>query len=160
MTRAETIAAIKKAATAEGIDPEVYLAICTVESSLNPFALRYEPAYRYTTRCADWASNFHITPTTEEALQRFSYGASQIMGGVLREYGYGKHLALWIADLEAPIIYGAKHLKKFMIRYPTLEEAVASYNAGSPRRTPGMMFENQVYVDKVFRELRALQKLS
>jgi soluble lytic murein transglycosylase-like protein len=157
MTRQETIEAIKEAAKAEGIDPELYLAICTVESSLNPVAVRFEPHYKWTVHPADWATRFHVSAATEEALQKFSYGASQIMGAVMREYGYGKHLALWIADLKAPIQMGAKHLKKFLIRHGQEDEAVASYNAGSPRRTAGGMFVNQGYVDKVYTELRRLR---
>lgn len=159
MDRAQTIEAIKQAALAEGIDPELYLAICTIESSLNPYALKFEWHYKWTTHPRDWGSRFYIDGETERAFQSFSYGASQVMGSVMRDMGYDKHLMFWHMDPEAPIKYGAKHLKRFLIRSGSEEAAVASYNAGSPRKTLGGMFENQAYVDKVFKELRRLRAL-
>lgn len=160
MTRDETIAAIKKAANDEGIDPELYLAICTTESKLDPFAIRFEPFFKWTLHPGDWATRFYISKDTEEALQKFSYGASQVMGAVLREHGHEDNLALIMRTPEIPIRIGAKHLKRFLVRCSTEEAAVASYNAGSARILPSGMFENQGYVDKVFRELRRLRKIS
>ena len=156
MTRDEVIQAIKRAAGEEGIDENLYLAICTIESGLEATVVRYEPGYKYTHKVNEWGLQFKISGVTEEALQKFSYGASQIMGAVMREYGYRETLATWAQDLEAPIRYGAKHLKRYLMKYDTMEKAVASYNAGSPRVTPGGMFVNQRYVDKVMGEYRKL----
>lgn len=164
MTRDEIKALIKKVALSEGIDEALLLAICTVESSLNPLAVKFEPAYKWVESPREWASQIRVkipgySVETEEALQRFSYGLGQIMGGVMRQYGYQGLLQNCMDNPETPLIYAAKHLKNFLRRYSVEVEAIAAYNAGSPRKTPGGLFINQTYVDKVDKELRKLRAL-
>jgi soluble lytic murein transglycosylase-like protein len=159
MTRDEIFSLIKEVALAEQIDEALLRAICTVESSLNPYAVRYEPAYKYTVSPRDWASKMHLSAETEECLQKFSYGLAQIMGGVMREYGFSGNLQTCLLNPKVPLTYSAKHLKNYLRRYGSEVEAIAAYNAGSPRKTPGGLFVNQTYVDKVDRELRKLRTL-
>jgi soluble lytic murein transglycosylase-like protein len=159
MTSVEILSIIKEVAQAEGLDEKLLLAICTVESSLDPYAVRYEPAYKYTFSPRDWASKMHLSTETEECLQKFSYGLAQIMGGVMREYGFSGNLQTCLLNPKIPLTYSAKHLKNYLRRHGSEVEAIASYNAGSPRKTPGGLFVNQQYVDKVDRELRKLRTL-
>jgi len=159
MTTAEVLALIQSVAQAEGLDERLLLAICTIESSLNPYAVRYEPAYKYTVSPRDWASKMRLSVETEECLQKFSYGLAQIMGGVMREYGFSGNLQTCLLNPKVSLTYSAKHLKNYLRRHGSEVEAIAAYNAGSPRKTSGGMFVNQSYVDKVDRELRKLRAL-
>lgn len=151
---------IHAAALAEGIDAKLLEAICTVESSLDPTAIRFEPHYRWTVSPREWASQMRLSVETETMLQSSSYGLGQIMGAVMREYGFKGKLQTCLADPSLPLMYSAKHLKKFLQKYGAEAEAISAYNAGSPRRTPGGMFENQVYIDKVYSVLRKLRALA
>ena len=159
MTSVEILALIDGVAQAEGLDSNLLRAICTVESSLDPYAVRYEPAYKYTVSPRDWASKVRLSVETEECLQKFSYGLAQIMGGVMREAGFSGYLQTCLLNPKVPLAYSAKHLKNYLRRYGSEVEAVAAYNAGSPRKTSGGMFVNQSYVDKVDKELRKLRTL-
>lgn len=145
-----------------GIDPELVQAIATVESSWSPLAIKFEPVYRYLFFPREWASNHHIDLNTETALQSFSYGLLQIMGANCREYGFkGPLQKLFLPEsIELVLNYGCIHLKKLMVRCQTESDVISSYNQGSPRKTPGGLYENQKYVDKVYKELLVLRKLS
>lgn len=150
---------IADVANKEGIDPDLLLAICTVESSLDPYAVRYEPAYKWVVSPREWASQMRLSVATEETLQKTSYGLAQIMGGVMREYGFSGKLQTCLLNPAIPLSYSAKHLKNYFRRYGTEVEVIAAYNAGSPRKTKGGLFENQTYVDKVSSELRKLRAI-
>lgn len=160
MTKAEVIAEIQKAAKVEGIDPELFQAICQTESSLEPYAIRFEPGYKWTLDVKRFASMSHISEDTERVLQSMSYGLCQIMGAVLREYGFSGRLQTAMVNPALPLAYGAKHLKKFLVRYKTMEEAIAAYNAGSPRYDAAGKFKNQKYVDTVLDHLQKLRALA
>lgn len=157
---AQIISDIRAAATAEGIDPELFQAICTIESSLIPSAVRFEYKYRWHFKPEEWAKRYHFSVDTERAFQSFSYSLPQIMGAVMREYGYTGNFQELLkpdCDHKIPLQYAAKHLKRFLIRHKTMDEAVASYNAGSPRYLPNGKFENQGYVDKVNKVLNQIR---
>jgi len=159
MTATEAAALIHTVAAENGIDPVLFEAICRVESSLNQFAMRYEPKWNYLYFQREHAGQLGITEETETQLQKFSYGLCQIMGSVAREHGYRGPLVALIADPALCLKFGAIHLKKFLWKYQTEAEAIAAYNAGSARKTPGGMFVNQQYVDKVDKVLRQLRPL-
>lgn len=150
---------IEKVAKEQGIDPKLLLAICTVESSLNPFAIRYEPAWSYYYFVNEHASRLGITQTTERVLQACSYGLAQIMGSVARSYGYSENLTKMFSGPEIPLRYSAMHLKNFITKYGSEVDAISAYNQGSPRKTPGGLYQNQRYVDKVSQELTKLRAL-
>jgi soluble lytic murein transglycosylase-like protein len=159
MTTLEIKQVIKEIAGKEGVDPDLLLAICMVESSLDPYAVRYEPAYKWLVSPREWASQMRLSVATEETLQKTSYGLAQIMGAVMRELGFSGKLQTCLLNPAIPLSYSAKHLKNYLRRYGSEVEAIASYNAGSPRKTKGGMWENQSYVDKVSTELRKLRAL-
>lgn len=150
------IAAIHNAAKAQGIDPLLFEAICRIESSLDPYAVRFEKDYLYLFEVRENAARYRLSIETEGALQKFSYGLAQIMGAVCREYGYKSSLVHLATDWQSSLKYSAKHLAKFLKKYPLTSDAIASYNAGSPRRKNGF-YVNQSYVDKV---LAAYEKLN
>jgi hypothetical protein len=100
------------------------------------------------------------SPQAEWEFQRTSWGLFQIMGAVARELGFrGSSFdvntpSAYIYGLNGMngVIYGLLHFKNYMNKYEKtkgIEAAIASYNAGSPRRRADGRYVNQAYVDKV-----------
>lgn len=150
---------VKVAADKNGISWEVLASICSVESNGDSKTMRYEPNYKWTYNVNQFANSLGITPATEEMLQKHSMGLCQIMGGLARsELGLKGHLTE-LLDKRVNLDLAAKHLSKLMKKYSE-EEAIAAYNAGSPRRTQsGGHFVNQGYVNKVYSRLNDLRKI-
>lgn len=142
-----------------GVDSDLVRAIITVESSWNPWAIRFEPAWRYFVNPRDWADKLLITFETEQTLQACSWGPMQVMGAIARELGFQQELNR-LSDPELGITYGVLKLKSLAQKYRDESDVIAAYNAGSPRKTSGGMYENQKYVDKVHQSLIKLRKIS
>jgi soluble lytic murein transglycosylase-like protein len=149
-------ALIKSVAVEVGVDPHLFLALCIVESALNPFAMRYEPAWRHLWHSREMAEVLLITHETEVVLQSSSFGFCQIMGAVVREQGFRGMLTRLFDDPELCLKFGAIHLRKYMQKYPSTPDAVAAYNFGHVEKTPGGMYANQKYVDRVYSKYREL----
>ena len=132
---------------------ELVYAICVVESSLDPYAIRYEPNYKYLT-----ADQVHLAPT-ERIGQMCSWGIMQVMGAVAREHGFTYKYFSKLCDPTEGLTYGCLHLAKYKAKYQQWPDAIAAYNAGSPRRAlgPDGPYMNQFYVDKVIREWQKLE---
>lgn len=148
----------EQAAVAHALDPNLVKAIITVESSWNPKVSRFEPNWTYFHFPREWASRLGITETTEKTLQALSIGLTQVMGTVAREQGFTGNLS----DLFLPEVnleYGCRKIKSLMRKYADEASVISSYNQGSPRKTEGGHFRNQIYVDKVSAELRKLRAL-
>ena len=150
---------VEVAAKVAEIDPLLLGSVVMTESRGNPWAMRYEPAFKWEMKPAQFALQLGITVNTETELQKFSYGLCQLMGALCREMGFTGMLPQ-LLDPVINLSYGAKHLKKLLVQYGEEPAVAAAYNAGSPRKTPGGMYVNQVYVDKVMGNLRELRKLS
>lgn len=159
MTEIEMRALCHEVAEKFQIDGYLFEAICSVESGFSNSAIRYEAGYKWTWYPRELASRQGITEITEETLQKISYGICQVMGAVAREFGFTAPLTS-LMDPELCLIYGAKLLRRYYVKYGELNESdiIASYNAGSPIKTPGGMYQNQAYVNKVTTVLRALRK--
>ena len=87
--------------------------IAVIESANNPYALRYEPGWKWSTEeNIKLAARAHkCNFTTAETLLAMSYGRYQIMGGVLYELGYRGRLAPDFLNNETvQDIYFAKYL--------------------------------------------------
>jgi len=85
MTREELIALAKQTAAAHHLDPALVCAVCEQESSWNPWALRYEPAF-FAKYVAPLLTNGKVS-ATEAYARAFSWGLMQVMGQVAREHG-------------------------------------------------------------------------
>jgi soluble lytic murein transglycosylase-like protein len=153
---------IRKKASEHGLDPNLVAAFIMQESSGNPWKFRYEPlvasSQRYMVQARDFASNLNISPETEVVLQSSSYGLLQIMGFVCRELGF-KGMLTELLQAELNLEYGCQKIKSCLQRWHTEADAVSAYNQGSPRKMPSGMFENQKYVDQLYRYLNELRKL-
>lgn len=158
MSVQDIIKLIDEAAQEAGIDPNLVQAISSTESHHNPWAVRYEPFYKYLYFAREHADRLGVSVDTEITMQKCSWGLMQIMGGVARELGYGGPMPQ-LCDPSLSLKYGIMHLKSKLVKYGIESDAVSAYNQGSPRKTPGMMYQNQGYVDKVYSVLNNLRKL-
>jgi soluble lytic murein transglycosylase-like protein len=136
-----------------GLDPKVVEAICQVESSGNWYACRYEPKWSYFYDTAGWAKLLRQTEATEKMQQATSWGPMQVMGSVAREHGFRGYLTE-LAVTNIGLRYGCLHLRKFLNRYPRLDDAISAYNQGNPRKDGDGLYVNQGYVDKVFAAMK------
>jgi len=152
---------IINAAEAFRLDVNLIRAIVAIESSYNPKATRFEKDWKYFFHPREFADKLGIPLEEEEKNQATSFGLMQVMVAVTRELGFNSRLEGLLVP-QVSLYYGCKKLKRLFCSKMcdgAEEKVVAAYNAGSPRITSGGMFENQVYVDKVFRVLRELRKL-
>lgn len=141
------------------LDPFLVASIITVESAGNPYAIRYEPHYKWVLQpVTAYAEKAGVSYETELISQKTSWGIMQVMGAVCRENGYLGPLPK-LTDPEEGMTQGCTVLKKLFERYDTTQDVVSAYNAGSVRRTEGGFYGNQRYVDKVYRYLRELEKI-
>ena len=134
------------------IDPDLIEAIVMTESSGDPSATRYEPAfYKKYIVPLDLPEEFGKKRAT-------SYGLMQIMYQSAIEDGY-KDEAEKLLIPDVGLNWGTKHLKKKIARYgkQDINRAIAAYNAGSPRVKDGR-FVNQEYVDLVNRFLKQIKE--
>ena len=155
-------ARVRALAPTHGLDPDIVLAICEVESGFEPYATRYEPMYTYLQLAALHAERVGITKITEEVHQKTSWGLMQLMGGVARELGFRRHMPE-LCDVDLNIELGCKKLVSCYHRWHPesgkrgtdlilgewSDPAIAAYNAGSPRRDAGGQLKNWGYVQKV-----------
>lgn len=73
---------VKAQAVSAGVDPALACAIVEQESSWNPWAIRFEPAFK-----VRYVDPKGLDPT-EATARSFSWGLFQLMGEVAREHGY------------------------------------------------------------------------
>ena len=144
MDNTELTTLIKSSASRRSLPWELVYAICQVESSLNPSAIRHEPRYRWLV-----GDNETMSPA-ERQDQMTSWGLMQVMGAVARELGHTGPLSD-LLDPPTGLFYGCLHLRRFRAKYDIWPDVIAAYNAGSPRRVAGQIgpYVNQSYVDKV-----------
>jgi soluble lytic murein transglycosylase-like protein len=84
----ELISLARSVATRHQLYPELVCAVVEQESAWNPWAIRYEPAFR-----ARYVAQLGL-PATEEVARSTSWGLMQVMGQVARESGFnGKFLS-------------------------------------------------------------------
>lgn len=153
LSRIEVVCAYEKC------DPKLVQALVEVESSGNPWAARFEPAYGYLYFPREHADRLHLSYETEVCHQQTSWGLMQLMGGVARELGYDQMITE-LCDPVCGLTWGCRNLRKLEIKYGGDEpRMVAAYNAGSVRKTVGGLLVNQRYVDKVYSVLRPLREL-
>lgn len=115
---------VKQLAQKAGVDPALACAVCEQESSWNPNASRFEPAFlvRYVLPLRLDANEAHDRAT--------SWGLMQLMGEVAREQGFTGELDT-LCDPNIGLPQSLQHLKHFL----TLEEgnvhaALQRWNGG------------------------------
>lgn len=134
------------------LDPVLVEAIVVVESGGHPYKVRYEHGYRWLFEPEVLARNLKITVDTETILQSCSWGLMQIMGATARSSGFREDMPL-LCNPEKNLFYGCRHLKSLVNKYPIQSDAIAAYNAGSPKEMANGKYFNQAYVDKVTKQM-------
>src|SRR5262245_28623993 len=97
-------------AQAHGLASALVCAVVEQESSWNPCAVRYEPAF-FARYVASLYTNNRVT-ATEAYARGFSWGLMQVMGQVARENGYTDHYLSGLCDPAAGIELGCRVLRK------------------------------------------------
>ena len=134
------------------LDPTLVAAIVAVESGSHPDKVRYEPGYRWIFKPEDFAKALNITLDTEKVLQSCSWGLMQIMGATARQHGFKEDMPV-LCHPEKNLFYGCKHLKSLVNKYPIQTDAIAAYNAGTPKEMANGKYFNQQYIDKVTKQM-------
>lgn len=128
------IAVVTTAAKAASVPPALLLAICTVESNLNPHAL-----------------NVHDGGSA-------SYGLCQLKVATAKQFD-SKATPEMLLDPKHNARIAALYLRFSMNRYYTTQCAVASYNAGSCRRNDNGAIRNIRYVRKVEKHRKVYEQI-
>src|SRR5579859_3807686 len=106
----QLVALARKAAASQSLDPALVCAVIEQESSWNPWAMRYEPAF-FAKYVAHLFTNNKIT-ASEAYARGFSWGLMQIMGQVAREMGFDGMFLSALCDPEQGLAIGCKLLRK------------------------------------------------
>ena len=146
--RAKYLPMVRDLSDEYGIYHKLVGAIITVESNWEPLALRFEKDFNYLTIPQKYAKKNKTTLDTEIALQRFSYGLCQLMGGTARWLGFDGAL-IDLLDVETNLRWALRHLANLEKTYGESSDVIAAYNAGSPRRKASGAYVNQTYVNRV-----------
>mgnify|MGYP001566084632 CR=1 FL=1 len=82
------IAHVNAHADAGSIPRPLLLRLVEIESSWNPWAVRYEPQYTAVVDVESNAEYNDVTPATETMMQKCSWGPCQVLGATARRLGY------------------------------------------------------------------------
>ena len=133
---AELVALACRAAEAHALWPEVVCAIVEQESSWNPWALRYEPAF-YEKYIAPQLARGNIVDLTESHARAFSWGLMQVMGQAAREHGFNGASLAALCDPAAGIEIGCRvFAAKLAAAEGNVARALLLWNGGGNQDYP------------------------
>ena len=123
-------------------------AIIERESGFRPLSVRYEPGFyrRYIAHDAIWKRRMEARGWNPVRVSS-SFGLMQIMFPTAWTEGFRREPEELLVP-EVNLVYGTKRFFHLLERYENPVDAVAAYNAGTPRRREGV-YVNQPYVDFV-----------
>jgi soluble lytic murein transglycosylase-like protein len=136
---------LKKYAVEFDLNLDLICAVIHVESSGNPWASRFEPAFyeKYIKgkKMKDLPGYFPpiqiCTPQTENFNRSRSMGLFQVMGNTARLYGYDRPFLDELFDIPTNIYMGCKILAdKIKDRQGDTEKGLLAYNGGGDPRYP------------------------
>jgi soluble lytic murein transglycosylase-like protein len=111
--------------------PELVCAIVEQESSWNPWALRYEPAF-YARYIEPQLSRGAISHETEARARAFSWGLMQVMGQTAREHGFAESSLASLCDPETALNIGCRVLaSKLAAAEDNVARALSLWNGGA-----------------------------
>jgi len=139
---------IEAAAKEHGLSWKLLAAIANQESAGQPYAVRYEPKWKYFYNPGFYAKKNAVTVETERTCQMMSWSYCQIMGAVARELGYEGPMPR-LCDATLNFKFAALKLVSIMKKFPAMDSAISAYNAGTPQKGSDGKFLNQHYVSNV-----------
>jgi soluble lytic murein transglycosylase-like protein len=107
---AQLLALARRIAIAHSLEPALVCAVVEQESSWNPWAMRYEPAF-FAKYVAGLYTNNKVS-ASEAYARGFSWGLMQVMGQVAREAGFAEPFLSALCDPADGLDIGCKVLKK------------------------------------------------
>ena len=158
MNKTQLSELISKASMENGIEYRLLLALCKTESSLNPYAVRKEPNWKWWNKVEERAEMVGCTYQTMKSMYSTSYGMTQIMGATYYDHG-GKNYATELCDPEIALQYCCKILKNIMMEYRTPMEIYAIYNAGVLKFKDDGRLINQTNVNHFLYQYTKAEKL-
>ena len=145
-----TVDAIVKYSTKYRVEDALIRAIITAESAWDPWAVRYEKKLKGKA----WYKRAIPKKYSKNNFAFSSIGLMQVLYGIAHhDLGY-RGDPVGLMDPDKSIMYGTKHLKGLLKRYPDTKDAISAYNQGSPKRDESGKHRNAPYVFKVYREYR------
>lgn len=134
------------------LDPAMVAAIIMQESGGNPFAIRYEPGYRWLyPKGGEIKPPRGVSYDTEVNQQKTSWGSMQIMGAVAREMGCPYSFLSTLCIPGEGLEWGCRFLASLRRRFGSdPQRYVSAYNAGTPR-------EGSTYVESVLHRYNLLR---
>jgi soluble lytic murein transglycosylase-like protein len=133
----DLIALARAVAANHELDAALVCAVADQESSWNPYAIRYEPAFR-----SRYVAPLGLPPT-EEVARSVSWGLMQVMGQVAREHGFGGKFLSALCEPEAGRETGCTVLAAMIEIAGDIARALSLWNGGA----------NPLYVQEVLAKL-------
>jgi soluble lytic murein transglycosylase-like protein len=109
------------------LDTALICGLVDHESSWNPFAIRYEPAFY-----AEYIQNMRGLTPTEMTARAQSWGLGQIMGQTAREFGFAGRFLSELCDPDTGLDFACKKLSKCLTDSGNdVDKALQRYNGGA-----------------------------
>jgi soluble lytic murein transglycosylase-like protein len=125
-----------------GIDLALICAVAAHESSWNPAAVRFEPAFE-----ARYIKPANPSmPSTRDLTLAMSFGLMQIMGETAVEFGFTGKFLTELCDPDVGLDYGCRKLQKCLnLHGGDVNAGLLAYNGGSDLTYPGavLQFKNE-----------------
>lgn len=125
------------AALNAGLDPALVCSVCALESSWNPDAIRYEPAFFHR-----YISSMKGLSDEEMGFRASSIGLMQVMGQVAREQGFDGDLKTLFEPLNN-VTQGSRKLRRCLEKNgQDVNAALLSYNGGGNANYPQLVLDH------------------
>ena len=129
--RPQLLALARATAQRHHLAPELVCAVIEQESSWNPWALRYEPAF-YEHYVAPQLARGAIADEGEARARAFSWGLMQVMGQVAREHGFAGASLAQLCDPATGLDAGCRVLAaKLAAADGNVANALQLWNGGA-----------------------------
>ena len=120
------LALATKYALKYGLNPSLVAAVIEQESSWNPWAIRFEPAFH-----ERYIVPLGFTDLTESHARATSFGLMQVMGQVARELGFQGRFLTQLCDPDAGVDIGCRKLQQCFDKHDRdPENSLLAYNGG------------------------------